>query len=162
MSTWTGGVAPPACQAFFEGLSGAGPGARRAIGACKFAIYALGDSVYSKEGHFCKAARDLEATLTSFGCARLCEGVEEDASDRKEEFGKWKDLVWVSMGARVLGNSVVFADHSDSESEGSDCGSHVSRTDDEEDEDGGEGGGKGEGVLDIEDVGKVNQIKMTC
>jgi hypothetical protein len=30
----------------------------------------------------------------------------------EQEFGKWKDLVWVSLGARVLGNSVVFADHS--------------------------------------------------
>ncbi|KAJ1490462.1 hypothetical protein T484DRAFT_3331391 [Baffinella frigidus] len=142
-STWTGGTPPPAAVPFFTWMLDAARPLDLFEGV-RFVVYALGNSEYKE--HFCTAGRTLDNRIEVLGGKRQVPMAEDDDAGRREVFGKWKDSVWVSQGARLMGNSVQFID------EDSDISSDMSSA--EEDDDIEEPAAQS-GLTDLEDLGGV-------
>ena len=115
-STWTDGVPPPKAQAAFKRLF-SGDWTATALARVRYGVFGLGNSLYGD--NFCKAARTLDARLAALGAQRVCaRGENDDDKYCAETYPKWKDALWVSQGARLMGNSVQFIDNpSDADSD---------------------------------------------
>jgi len=169
-STWTDGVPPPKAQAAFKTLF-LDTWSPTSLSRMRYTVFGLGNSVYG--ANFCKAARDLDARLMALGAQRVVErGENDDDNYRAELFAKWKDMLWMAHGARVMGNNVIFIENpSDGESDDSASAEEwVSEDEEEEDEEdtafagldaalpvaGESSCGNGAGALqDLEDLGAV-------
>jgi tRNA wybutosine-synthesizing protein 1 len=133
----------------------------------RYTVFGLGNSVYG--ANFCKAARDLDARLLTLGAQRVCaRGENDDDHYRPEVYAKWKDLLWMAHGARVMGNSVQFIENpSDGESDDSASAEEWDSDQDEEEEEAdfleaalpttatGACGDSSSALQDLEDLGSV-------
>ncbi|EKX50014.1 hypothetical protein GUITHDRAFT_85567 [Guillardia theta CCMP2712] len=150
-STWTDGTPPPSCSSFFSWLQQDSCKLELDFNNVKFTVFGLGNSEYA--ANFCKAARDLDDRLVALGGKRVCaRGEEDDYSP--SIFGSWKDSLWVSQGARLMGNSVQFIQE-DSDEESTSSAQEEDDLDDMlQGEEGGTCGSKAD-LEDLEDLGKI-------